>query len=211
MLTITLYNQKGEKKDDIKVSEKVFGVEFHQGLIHQALVRQHANARLGMIAHTKTKGEVRGGGRKPYRQKGTGKARQGSTRNPHFVGGGVAFGPRNNRNYSKMMPKKQRRLALLSALSEKHRDKNVIALDQYSEEAIKTKTFAEMIKKLPIEKDVLIVLSEKNNIIQKSSRNIADVKTILVNYLNIADLQKYHTVLFMEDALKKMEDIFTAS
>lgn len=208
MLTITLYNQQGEKKDDIKVSGKIFGVKFHQDLIHQALVRQHANARLGMIAHTKTKGEVRGGGRKPYRQKGTGRARQGSTRNPHWVGGGVAFGPRNNRNYSQMMPKKQRRLALFSALSEKHRDSNVIALDAYNSEEIKTKAFAEMLKKLPIEKDVLIVLSEKNNVVQRSSRNIPTAKTILVNYLNIADLQKYHTVLFMEDALKKIDELF---
>lgn len=208
MLTIDIYNQKGEKKGQANVSEAIFGAKFNKDLVHQALVRQMANSRLGMIAHTKTKGEVRGGGKKPFRQKGTGKARQGSIRNPHWVGGGVAFGPRNNRNYSQMMPKKQRRMALFSALSAKYQDGKIIALDEYIEKDIKTKTFAEMLHKLPIKKDVLVVLPGKNDLIQKSGRNIAYAKTILVNYLNIADLQKYDHVVFLEEALKKMEDIY---
>jgi len=208
MAKIALYNQDGEKKGEVTVSDVIFGAKYNQDLIHQALVRQLANARPGVLAHTKTKGEVRGGGRKPYRQKGTGNARQGSTRNPHFVGGGVAFGPRNVRNFSKDMPKKQRRQALFSALSAKVNEEKVIALDNYKSEEIKTKKMVTCLQKLPIQKDVLIVIPEKDKSIQKSSQNLPFAKTVLVGYLNIADLQKYDHVLFMEDALKKMEEIF---
>lgn len=208
MLKIDLYNQQGEKKGEVEVSETIFGQKFNQDLVHQALVRQMANSRLGMIAHTLTKGEVRGGGRKPFRQKGTGKARQGSTRNPHWPGGGIAFGPRNNRNYSQMMPKKQRRLALFSALSAKFTEGKVIALDNYDNKEIKTKTLMTTLQKLPIEKDVLVVIPSKNDIIQKSSRNLPFAKTILVNYLNIADLQKYDHLLFLESSIKKLEEVF---
>lgn len=208
MPKIDLYNQKGEKKGDITVSDAIFGQEFNAGLIHQALIRQHANKRLGMIAHTKTRSDVRGGGRKPFRQKGTGRARQGSTRDPHQVGGGVALGPRNVKNYKKSMPKKQRRLALFSALSAKVAEKKVMALDKYEAEAPKTKPFAEMLKKLPIEKDVLVVIPQKDEKVLKSSNNIPNSKTILAGYVNIADLQKYDSVLIFQDALKKMEETF---
>jgi large subunit ribosomal protein L4 len=208
MLKVDLYNQLGEKKGEVKVNEQIFGAKFNQDLIHQALVRQMANNRLGMIAHTKTKGEIRGGGRKPFRQKGTGRARQGSIKNPHQYHGGVAFGPRNNRNYSQMMPKKQRRLALFSALSAKYNEGKILALDQFDGKEIKTRSFVTMLHKLPIDKDVLLVLPQKNNILQKSSRNLPFVKTILVNYLNIADLQKYDHLLFLEEALKKIEQVY---
>lgn len=207
MAKITLYNQNGEKKGDVTVSDEIFGAKFNKDLVHQALVRQLANARPGVFAHTKTKAEVRGGGRKPFRQKGTGNARQGSTTNPHQPGGGIAFGPRNNRNFKKDMPKKQRRLALFSAISAKMIDEKVIAMDEYKGE-IKTKNLMECLHKLPIQKDVLIVLSEKDSTIQKSAGNLPFAKAILVNYLNIADLQKHDHVLFMEPALKKIEEIF---
>lgn len=210
MAKIALYNQQGEKKGDINVSDNIFGAKFNKDLIHQALVRQLSNARSGTNAHTKTKGEVRGGGRKPFRQKGTGNARQGSIRNPHYIGGGVAFGPRNEKNYQKDMPKKQRRLALFSALSAKLSDNQMFALEEYKAEAVKTKNFLEMLHKLPIDDDVLIVLAEKNEIISKSSRNIPFVKTIIVNYLNIADLQKYKHVIFLKDSLEKIEKTFIA-
>lgn len=211
MLHVDLYNQTGEKKGTVNVSEQIFGVKFNKDLVHQGLVRQMANARLGMIAHTLTKSEVRGGGRKPFRQKGTGNARQGSIRNPHYPGGGIAFGPRNNRNYSKTMPKKQRRLALFSALSAKLTEGKIIALDTYTEKAVKTKNFMLMLQKLPIEKDVLVVVPTKNDAIQKSGRNLPYVKTILVNYLNIADLQKYDHLLFLEEALTKLEEIYLST
>ncbi len=208
MLKIDLYNQLGEKKGQLSVPEEIFGVKFNQDLVHQALVRQLSNARPGVYAHTKTKGEVSGTGKKPFRQKGTGNARQGSQRNPHNTGGGVALGPRNNRNFEKLMPKKQRRLALFSALSQKLSEGKILALDKYEAEAIKTKNFETMLHKLPIEKDVLVVLDAKNELIQKSSRNLPFVKTLFVNYLNIADLQKYDNVLFLEGAVKKLPEIF---
>jgi len=208
MLKVDLYNQKGEKKGEINVSEEIFGRKFNQDLVHQALVRQQANARLGMIAHTKTKGEVSGTGKKPFRQKGTGNARQGSLRNPHQIHGGVALGPRNNRNFSQMMPKKQRRAALFCALSEKMTSGKIIALDKYSADTMKTKSFVEMLHKLPIETDVLVVTPGKDDKIAKSSRNLPFVKMIQVNYLNIVDLQKYDHLLFLEEALNKIEGVF---
>ncbi len=209
MAKITLYNQQGEKKGDVQVSDTIFGAKFNQDLVHQALVRQQANARVSEITHTKTKGEVRGGGKKPFPQKGTGRARQGSIRNPHWKGGGVSFGPRNNRNYTQMMPKKQRRLALFSALSSKLTDGKIIALDKYEAKEAKTKNFMAMLHKLPIEKDVLILIPEKDDTVQKSSANLPFVKTMLVNYLNIRDLQRFDQILFFEKSLKKMEELFT--
>jgi len=208
MLKIDLYNQAGTKTGEVTVPEEIFGQKFNKDLVHQALVRQHANARLGMIAHTLTKGEVRGGGKKPFKQKGTGKARQGSIRNPHYIHGGVAFGPRNNKNYKQMMPKKQRRLALFSALSVKMAEGKILALAEYKNDKVKTKTFEQMLHKLPIEKDVLVVLPAKDQLIEKSSNNLPFVKSIQVSYLNIADLQKYDHVLFLQEALKKMEEVF---
>jgi len=206
-MKIDIYSQKGEKSSQAEVSKELFEVPFNEDLIHQALVRQHANARIA-VAHTKKRGEIRGGGRKPYRQKGTGSARQGSIRNVHFRGGCVVFGPRNDRNFKKDMPRKQRRRALFSALSEKARSKEIIGLEEYEAKEVKTKLFAELIKKLPIERNVLIVTAEKNELIEKSSRNISNVKTISVPYLNIRDLQKYHTILFLKEALTKMEEVF---
>ncbi len=193
----------------ITVSDTVFSTPFNKDLIHQSLIRQLSNARPGVFAHTKTKAEVRGGGRKPFRQKGTGKARQGSTRNPHWVGGGVAFGPRNVRNFKKDMPKKQRRLALFSALSAKLAENKILALDKYEADNISTKKFMEVLQALPIDKDVLVVIKEKDEKIVKSNNNLPFTKTILVNYLNIADLQKYEHVLFIgEDSVTQVEKIF---
>lgn len=211
MAKITIYNQKGENLREIEAPAAIFEVSFNRDLVQQALLRQLANRRLGMIAHAKTKGEVVGGKKKPFRQKGTGNARQGATNNPHQVGGGVSFGPRNVKNYKQDMPKKQRRLALFSALSQKLRDQQVIGLDKYENSEAKTKQLALMISSIPTGKDLLLVMPVKNELISKSARNLPNVKTILVNYLNIADLQKYETVLFMEDAIKKMEEIFLAA
>lgn len=202
-----LYTQTGEKKGQIELKKEFFEVPFNEGLIHQALMRQQSNARKP-IAHTKQRSEKRGGGRKPHRQKGTGYARQGSKRAPNFIGGGVVFGPRNTRNFTKDMPKKQRRKALFSALSVRAKNNQVIALEKYEGE-VKTKPFADLIKKLPIERNALIVIPGKNQIIQKSANNLPNVKTIIVNYLNIADLQKYRTVIFLKDALDSMQEIFT--
>lgn len=205
-----LYTQTGEKKGTIELPKEIFEVPFNGDLIHQALVRQLANTRVS-TAHTKNRGEVRGGGRKPFRQKGTGNARQGSIRAPNLHKGGVAFGPRKEANYHKDMPKKQRRKALFSALSEKARNHEIIALEKYETKTPKTKTFNSLLKKLPIEKDVLIVIPAKDTTLQKSSRNIAHTKTILVNYLNIQDLQRHQKVLFLKDAIEKMKEVFLSA
>lgn len=201
-----LYTQTGEKTGQVDLKKEFFEIPYNRDLIHQALVRQQANAR-APFAFVRQRAEVDATGKKPHRQKGSGYARQGSKVGPHMRGGGKAFGTRTNRNYEVAMPKKQRRKALFSALSVKAKDGEVMALEGYEGE-VKTKSFAEMIKKLPIERNVLVVIPEKNEVVQKSSHNLPNVKTILVNYLNIADLQKYKNVLFMKDALTKMEEVY---
>lgn len=208
-MKVDLYKQSGEKSGTLDLPKEIFEIPFNEELIHQALVRQLANKRVA-IAHTKTRAEVRGGGRKPFRQKGTGNARQGTIRSPLMRGGGTVFGPRNNRNFSKDMPKKQRRKALFSALSEKARNKEVIGLESYEAKEPKAKDFAAMLKKLPIERNALVVIPEKNTIIQKSSSNLANAKTILASYLNIHDLQKYKKIIFLKDSVAKLEEVFLA-
>lgn len=206
-MKVTLYKQTGEENGSIELPKEIFELPFNKDLVHQALIRQLANKRVA-IAHTKTKGEVRGGGRKPFRQKGTGRARQGSIRAPHMKGGGVTFGPRNVRNFTKNMPRKQRRKALFIALSEKARSNQIIALEGYEVEAPRTKVFAEMLGKLPISRNVLVVISGKNKMVQQSSKNIPFVKTIIASYLNIHDLQRYEKVLFLKGSIDKLKETF---
>lgn len=209
-MKLDLYNQQGEKKGTLEAPKEFFEIEFREGLIHTALVRQEANRRPGIYAHTKTKGEIRGGGKKPHPQKHTGRARQGTIRSPQMRGGGVTFGPRNVRNFKKMMPKKMRRLALFSALSEKARSSEIFALDEFKTESIKTKVFVQMVKALPIPRgEALFVLGERNETLEKSARNLPKIKTILINYLNIGDLRKFDRVVFLENAIEKMKQIFS--
>ena len=209
-IKISLYTSAGTKKGQVALPEKMFDAPVRVSLMHQALVRQQANKRYN-IAYTKGKGEVSGGGRKPYRQKGTGNARQGSTRNPHYIGGSVAHGPRGERNFEKNMPKKQRRAALFSALTVKRKEDGIFALEEYTEKEMKTKMVADMIQKLPGERNYLLVLAEHHPVLERSTRNLPHVKTLLVSYLNIADLQKYHHVIFLADAIKKAEEVFLSS
>lgn len=203
LMKIPLYSQDGAKKGEIAAPEKIFGVKANKALIHKILIRQLSNAR-HPIAHTLTKGEVRGGGKKPHAQKHTGRARQGSTTNPHMRGGGVAFGPRNVRNFELRAPKKERRAALFGALSDKLKNGHVAALEGYAADLPKTKTFAHMLKKLPFEKTVLFILAGKDGMVTRSCRNIPRVKTILVNYLNLDDILKFRDVVFFKDALEKL-------
>lgn len=207
-MKIDLYSQSGEKTGTLDLPKDIFEVPFNRDLVHQALVRQLSNGRVA-IAHTKLRGDVSGGGRKPFKQKGTGNARQGTTRAPHMKGGAVIFGPRSNRNFEKAMPKKQRRQALFSALSAKARSNEIIGLEGYEVTEARTKEFAKMLKALPIEKDVLIVIPSKNKLIQKSSGNISNAKTIIANYLNIQDLQRYQTILLFKEAVKVIQDNFS--
>ena len=207
-MKVDLYSQSGEKKGQIDLPKEIFEVKMNEDLVHQALKRQLSNKRVA-IAHTKTRGEVRGGGRKPFRQKGTGNARQGTIRAPHMRGGGVVFGPSKDRNFVKDMPKKQRRKALFCALSEKVRDNEVIVLEGFKLEKPNTKAFVEMIEKLPIDRNALIVIPVKDEIIQKSSSNAANAKTILANYVNIHDLQKHRMIVLLKDSIDKLKETFT--
>lgn len=210
-MKINIYNQKGDVAKETNLPKEVFGLEAKESVMHKALIRQLSNSR-NPIAHTLEKGEVRGGGAKPYRQKGTGRARQGSTRNPHFVGGGVAFGPRNTANFQKQMPKKERRKALLMALSIKAKDKQVFGLDKYEDKEFKTKNFANLLTKLPVERDVLVVVAENDDNYKNLKRvtgNLPNVKTILASYLNIQDLQKYESLCLVGDSSQKIQETFT--
>ena len=209
-MNIPVYTQDGSKNGEIEAPKSIFEQKVNKALIHKILVMQLANRR-HPIAHTLTKGEVRGGGKKPYAQKHTGQARQGSITNPHFRGGGVAFGPRNTRNFKLSAPKHERRNALFGALSEKLSDGRIAALESYDAGEVKTKQFAAMLKKLPFAKSVLFVLPAKNEKVARSSRNIPRVKSIVVNYINLADILKYHDVVFFKEAIPKLEEIFVTS
>lgn len=202
-----LYNQDGEKKGEATLHKMIFEVDGEEGLVHQYLMYQRGNAR-NAIAHVKTKGDVRGGGRKPFRQKGTGRARQGSIRNPHMRGGGVAFGPKKWQNFSKMMPKKMRQKALFILLSSKAKDGKILAIDKFDLEKPQTKVFAQLVEKLPIERNVLVITDREEKMLRLSSRNVESAKTILSNYLNPADLLNYDTILFTETALKNLESVY---
>ncbi len=206
-MKIDLYSQSGEKKGTAEASDAMFKVVVNDELIRLSVIRQLANSRQA-TAHVKTRADVRGGGKKPWRQKGTGRARFGSSRNPIWRGGGVAFGPRNVRNFSLNMPKKARRSALFSCLSQKAADSKIFALDSYKADGPKTKDFSVMVGKLPAGRSLLIVLEEKNEVLEKSANNLPDVKTILVDYLNPHDLLTYDNIMFMEPSLKKAEELF---
>lgn len=206
-MKIDLYQQSGVKKGSIDVSDAMFKVVVNDELIRLSVIRQLANRRQAG-AHVKTRAEVRGGGKKPWRQKGTGRARFGSSRNPIWRGGGIAFGPRNVRNFSLNMPKKARRSALFSCLSQKAADSKIFALDSYKADSPKTKDFSAMVAKLPEGRSLLIVLEEKNEVLEKSANNLPDVKTILVDYLNPHDLLTYDNIMFMEASLKRAEELF---
>ena len=206
-MKIDLFAQSGEKKGAVEASDVMFKAPVNDELIRLSVIRQQANARQA-IAHVKHRGEVRGGGAKPWRQKGTGRARVGSSRNPVWRSGGVAFGPRNTRNYELNMPKKARRAALFSCLSQKAADGNIFALDSFKVKAPKTKDFAAMLAKLPKGRSLLLVLDKKDETLEKSAANLPNVKTILVDYLNPHDLLKYENAMFMEASFKRAEEIF---
>lgn len=207
MTKITVFNDTGKEVDSISLNKDIFGIEPNEQLVTLALKRQLSNARTN-IAHTKLRSEVRGGGRKPFRQKGTGRARQGSSVSPINRGGGVVFGPRNVRNFTLQMPKKQRRKALFSVLSSKAKSKSIFALDAYTPTEIKTKRFVELFNKLPTEKSLLVVVDKQHEILTKSCRNIPGVKVILAQYLNIFDSLKYDKICFLKESLNTLESTF---
>jgi large subunit ribosomal protein L4 len=204
-MQVSVRNMAGETVSEIELRDDIFGVEPHQAVMHQAVLRQLANARLG-TADTKTRSEVSGGGRKPWRQKHTGRARQGSIRAPHWKGGGVVFGP-HPRSYRKDMPRKMRRLALRSALSAKAADSSIVLLEDLALEAPKTKGMLDVLDNLQIESSALILLPERSVNVEQSAKNIPDVKTLQATCLNVIDILKYDTLILPVKALEVIERI----
>ena len=206
MPKIDVYNIEGKKVNDVELKEDIFGIIPNEELVHSVIVNYLANQRQGTQS-TKTRSEVSGGGRKPWRQKGTGRARQGSIRAPHWVGGGIALGPKP-RSYSYKLNKKERRLAIKSCLSSKVIENELTVVDKFEFNAIKTKEVAKMLNSLKLEGKTLILLPEKNEIIQKSARNIKGVKTLSVNTINAYDLVNYKNLVVTLDTVKRLEEVY---
>ncbi len=206
MPKIDVYNIEGKKVSDVELSENIFGIEPNEAVVHSVLVNYMANQRQGTQS-TKTRSEVSGGGRKPWTQKGTGRARQGSIRATQWIKGGIALGPKP-RSYRYTVNKKERRLAIKSMLSSKVLENEIIVLDAIPFTEIKTKNMANVLNNLKVEGKTLIVLPEKNENVQKSARNIEGVKTSLVNTINAYDLLKYKKLIVTLDAVKKIEEVY---
>ena len=206
MPKIDVYNIEGKKVSDIELADSVFGIEPNEKIVHSVLVNYMANQRQG-TSNTKTRAEVAGGGRKPWKQKGTGRARQGSIRAPQWFKGGIALGPKP-RDYSYRVNKKERRLAIRSVLSSKVLENNLVVVDSMNFDAIKTKNMVSALNNLKVEGKTLIVLPEKNENVQKSARNIEGVKTSLVNTMNVYDLLKYNKLVLTVDAVKSLEEVY---
>lgn len=206
MAKTNLYNMQGEVVGDIELEDAVFGIEPNEDVIHRIVKNQLANRRQG-TAKVKTRAEVRGGGRKPFRQKGTGRARQGSIRAGNHVGGGVIFGP-TPRSYRTSTNKKMRRLAMKSVLSQALIDEKLKVLDNFDLAEIKTKEVLKTINNLKIQGSTLIIMSEPNFNVEKSATNIKDVKTALVNTMNVFDLLKYQNVIFTNSAIDKVQEVY---
>lgn len=206
MPKIDVYNIEGKKVSDIELADSVFGIEPNEKIVHSVLVNYMANQRQG-TSNTKTRAEVSGGGRKPWKQKGTGRARQGSIRSPQWFKGGIALGPKP-RDYSYRVNKKERRLAVRSVLSSKVLENNLVVVDSMNFDAIKTKNMVSALNNLKVEGKTLIVLPEKNENVQKSARNIEGLKTSLVNTINVYDLLKYNKLVLTVDAVKSLEEVY---
>lgn len=205
MLKVDVLNTQGKKIGDLELNEKVFGVEVNDIAVHSALVNYLSNQRQGTQS-TKTRAEVRGGGRKPWKQKGTGRARQGSIRAPQWIKGGIALGPKP-RKYTYAIPKKMRQLAIRSILTSKLQEGNLVVVDKIVLNEIKTKSMLNILNNLNIQKS-LIVLNEKNLNVQASSKNIENTKTILVNTINVFELLKFEKLVITSDAIKTIEEVY---
>ena len=205
MANVNVYNIEGKEVGTIELNDAVFGVEVNEHLMHMAVVQQLANKRQG-TQKAKTRSEVSGGGRKPWRQKGTGHARQGSTRAPQWTGGGVVFAP-TPRDYSFKLNKKEKRAALKSALSSRVQDNKFIVIDEMNFGEIKTKNFQNMLNNLSVAK-ALVVIEEGNTNAVLSARNIADVKTAGTNTINVYDILKYNTVIVTKAAVQTIEEVY---
>lgn len=206
MPKIDVYNIEGKKVNDVELKEDIFGIIPNEELVHSVIVNYLANQRQGTQS-TKTRAEVRGGGKKPWRQKGTGRARQGSIRAVQWIGGGVAFAPKP-RSYRYTLPKKVRRLAMKSALTSKVQNGEMIVLDAFNMEAPKTKEFVQILKNVNAAKKALVVTAENNENVIKSAKNIEGVATATVNTINVYDILKYDSFIITTDAVKKVEEVY---
>ncbi len=205
MANVAVYNIEGKEVGTMELNDAVFGVEVNEHLVHMAVVNQLANNRQGTQS-AKTRSEVSGGGRKPWRQKGTGHARQGSTRSPQWTGGGVVFAPKP-RDYSFKMNKKEKRAALCSALSSKVAESQIIVLDEFKLDEIKTKKFVEVMNNLKASKALVVLEGENKNVVL-SGRNIPTVKVTATNEINTYDVLKYETLVVTKAAVEKLEEVY---
>ena len=206
MPKVDVYDLKGKKVSDIELLDSVFGIEPNENIVHSVLVNYLANQRQGTQS-TKTRAEVSGGGKKPWRQKGTGRARQGSTRSPQWIKGGIALGPKP-RSYKYTVNKKERRLAIRSILSSKVLEKELTVVEKLEMQEIKTKTMAKALNDLKVEGKTLIVLPENNKNVYMSARNIEGVKAITANNINVFDLLKYTNLILSVETVKKLEEVY---
>ena len=205
MAQVSVYNMEGKEVGTIELNDAVFGVEVNEHLVHMAVVQQLANNRQG-TQKAKTRSEVSGGGRKPWRQKGTGHARQGSTRSPQWTGGGVVFAP-TPRDYSFKLNKKEKRAALKSALTSKVQGSSLVVIDELKFEEIKTKNFVNVMNNLKVQKGLVVIADNDANVVM-SAKNVADVDTTLVNTINVYDVMKAKTVVLTKDAVAKIEEVY---
>ena len=203
MANLKVMDQTGKDSGEVTLNDKVFGIEPNESVVFEAIIRQRAGQRQG-TSKVKNRSAVRGGGKKPWRQKGTGRARQGSIRSPQWRGGGIVFGP-TPRSYAYSMPRKQRRLAIKSVLSQKVIDKDLIVLDKLTMSTPKTKEFVSMLNSLKVEGKVLVVSDDKN--VQLSAKNLPKVKVVPVNGLNVEDAVNFGKLILTQDAVKKIEEV----
>ena len=206
MAQVDVYNMDGVKTGSLELSDAIFGIEPNQDVLHRAVLNYLANRRQGTHS-TKTRSEVTGGGKKPYRQKDTGRARQGSSRSAQHVGGGIIFGPKP-RDYSYTLPKKVRRLAMKSALSSKVAAGSLVVVDKLEMAEIKTKRMSEVLGKLGVDKSALLVTLTRDEKIEKSARNIVGVKTALVNTINVFDILKFDKFVVTQEAILKVQEVY---
>ena len=206
MPSIDVYNIEGKKVSTVDLKEEIFGIEPNEAIVHTALVNYLANQRQGTQS-TKTRAEVRGGGRKPWRQKGTGRARQGSIRAPQWIKGGIALGPKP-RSYKYRVNKKEKQLAIKSLLSSKVLENDLVVVDKFDFKEIKTKQMVNAMKNLKVEGKTFIVLPTSDEKVQKSARNIENVKTGSINTINVYDLLKYKKLVLTVDTIKKLEEVY---
>lgn len=205
MASVAVYNIEGKEVDKLELNDSVFGVEINEHLVHMAVVGQLANNRQGTQS-AKTRSEVSGGGRKPWRQKGTGHARQGSTRSPQWTGGGVVFAPKP-RDYSVKMNKKEKQIAMKSVLTSKVQDEKLVVVDELKMDEIKTKKFVEIMNNLKAAKALVVTKDVENNVVL-SAKNVADAKTVVVNEINVYDILKYDTLVLTKDAVAAIEEVY---